>query len=291
MILTDNSFKNFNPSKVQKEKSVINCVRFSDDGSLLGTTTATTLKIFDPLTSKLQTCINIHSTKLFDFFFPNTIIHTADHNLKYLSIFDNHYIRNFKNHRSTIRSLSVSKRTNIILSTSKERVNIWDISVRNPIYTINCVNSVGCLSNLSTDFCVSVNNAMIKFFDLKQATFGPYYTIPLLSEIVSMEYTFDDRFVVVTTTTAYVFISTDKHEIYWTISMENRGRGCVTPDSRYFLCTSGAYIFVYDIIARKKLHSYKDHINEYGNIRFNPLYAQFVTGGSAVRYWLPKSDK
>ena len=84
------------------------------------------------------------------------------HDIRYLCLYDNRYLRSFEGHTQKVTSLSMCPTDDHFLSAGKDRnVLMWDLSVSNPVAQLSLPSSsdhvspsrMGCLSALFFLFC------------------------------------------------------------------------------------------------------------------------------------------
>ncbi|ADM11446.1 uncharacterized protein Eint_041590 [Encephalitozoon intestinalis ATCC 50506] len=283
MILTDEAFSEFRQSKSLGPDTSPEEVEYSTDGLLLSTTQNNILRLYSSVSGNVQNIIHVPSIQKYKFLYPNALVHAASNSLHLLSVFDNKYVRTFIGHKSQINSLSVCPMEDAILSSSFDSTSYWDIRKKNPVYRINVTNSISSLS-LSNDYATLINDTLLKVYD-KRNPKGPKNTSSLPERrYKEIFYSTDGNFIIASDEKGHLFLGPDG-AIKSSISLEKGSNGCVTPDSKFFLCCENSSIFVYHLKTKRRLHTYKAHGFDNAKVRFNPCYAQFVSSSSLLNIW------
>ncbi|WEL38509.1 WD40 domain-containing protein [Encephalitozoon hellem] len=283
MILTDEAFSEFKRSKPLGSGVSPEEVEYSTDGLMISSTQGNVLRLYSSISGSLQNIIHLPTIQKYKFMYPNTIVHSASNSLYLLSVFDNKYVSTFADHKSQINALSVCPREDTIMSSSYDSTNYWDIRKKNPIYRISAPNSISCLSS-SNDYAMLINGTLLKIYD-KRNIKGPKSTSSLPEKrYKEMFYSPDGSFIVVSGEKSHLFLSPDGSTRN-ALNLERGGSGCITPDSKFFLCCEGSSVLVYHPKTRRRLHAFKTPGLDNVKVRFNPFYAQFASSSTLLSIW------
>ncbi|AFN82925.1 hypothetical protein EROM_041610 [Encephalitozoon romaleae SJ-2008] len=286
MILTDEAFSEFKRSKPLGLSISPEEVEYSTDGLVLSSTQGNVLRLYSSISGNIQNIIHVPSIQKYKFMYPNAIIHSASNSLHLLSVFDNRYVSTFSGHKSQINALSVCPGEDTVLSSSYDSTNYWDTRKKNPVYRINAPNSISCLS-LSNDYAILINGTLLKIYD-KRNTKGPKSTSSLPEKrYKEIYYSPDGSFIIASEEKSHLFLSSDG-TIRNSINLERGGSGCITPDSKFFLCCESSSILVYHLRTKRKIHAFKTPGFDNMKARFNPCYAQFVSSSNLLNIWAIK---
>ncbi|KAK1350474.1 hypothetical protein LUQ84_000711 [Hamiltosporidium tvaerminnensis] len=289
MNFSENLIKSYKEAKVFQELSQLNCIDYLYDGTSFGVSTNDTLKIYCPIRGILYNTIHIPQLRKFIFLFKNTILHSTENYIKYLSLYDNQYIRSFKCER--VKSLSSNINNDLFLSSSNDCVNVWDLRCKNSIYKLSVNDSIVSFSS-NNKFCVNVGDSLVKQYDMRNVTYGPEKTIYFdgHDEITGIQYSNDSKNIIISSNNIHTVVSAETGKVKYNHCFDKVSYACASPDSKYLFCTSGSHVFVYGIDDKKKVHTFKDSNFEHGLIKCNPAYTQFVTASTSVVFWMPPQD-
>jgi COMPASS component SWD2 len=283
MLLSDDIFDGFKQSRLIGKDLEPTDMVYSTDGLLLGACNSSMLKLFSATTGQVQNIIHIGNMSNFEFIYPNALVHSRLCGLYYLSVYDNQYIRSFNGHRSNIRAISVSPGSDALMSSSAECTNYWDIRKKNPTLRIEAMNGLGALSS-SYDFAVTVSDVLLKLYD-RRNTRGPRTTVRLpMKDYSGIAYSPDGSCIIASSDRSH-FIFDSEGSLRSSINLERPSRGCFSPDSNYFICCSGDFVFVYRLRDRKRLCTFQSAGFSNTVVRFNPRYAQIAAASSSVNLW------
>ena len=139
--------------------------------------------------------------------------------IRYLSLYDNSYLRYFKGHRDRVLSLSMSPAADVFVSSSLDAtVRLWDLRqngcqglIHMPRSTVGPASgtpwSLAAFDPTGTVFVVAAphttaNTADIKLFDVAQFEHGPFceITVEGVKEASSIQFSPDGRHILLLTT-------------------------------------------------------------------------------------------
>jgi len=268
----DEYFENHREIQTIRENGQAMNLEYSINGELLAYTVGDTLKLYTSATGALCNVITaeIHKMK---FFQNNTLLHTVDDTIYYLSVHDNRYMRRFSSHSGPIESLSVDSSADIFMSAGLRGACLWDIRMDDPIKRISAANHIGALG-LDGQYALC-NNNFIKIFDTRTDS-GPVTTEAVQPGFYKrMWYTNNGEYISLAGTNNYTFVNRNG-ETQCFIIQENENDGDTAPDSGTLLCSSNRYVFAYRISDRKRIGTLETTISPNIAVRANPSFPQFA---------------
>ncbi|CAD25347.1 similarity to HYPOTHETICAL PROTEIN YKB8_yeast [Encephalitozoon cuniculi GB-M1] len=286
MIFTDESFSEFRRSKSLGLNTSPEEVEYSTDGLVLSATQSNVLRLYSSLSGDVQNIIHTPGIQKYKFIYPSAIVHAASNALHLLSVFDNKYVRTFVGHKNQINTLSACPKEDAVLSSSCDCTNYWDIRKKNPVYKISTPNSISALSP-SNDYAVLINGTLLKIYD-RRSTKGPKTTSSLPEKrYEEISYSPDGSSMVVSDEKSHLLLGPDG-AVKSSVNLERGGSGCITPDSKFFLCCENSTVLVYHLKTGKKFHAFRTPGFDNLKVRFNPCYAQFASSSSLLNIWAIK---
>lgn len=279
------TLQKFSKAKVIKNLTSTRQIKYSPDGKILCVSTPNFLNVYGSLQGNMQNTMPI-TMNVFDYSLNNNILYTNDDTIQHLSLFDSKIVGNFKHHSSKINQIISNPFDDKFISTCDCSTLIWDLRMANPTHKIDIRNSLGTFINNNVVLNV---NAMLKFYDLRNL-FGPLKTVEIKTHKNKNIFSTKKYFVL----TDYFTHSVFNHagELVFSARTESHSSAAISPDERYLLCTSSVYIFCYEIVSKKRVHTIKEMEFNMGAIDFNPVYCQFATSSSELKFWMPmQADK
>jgi hypothetical protein len=276
-------FSSYKETKTIKELSAIDNIKFSPNGQLFSYTIEDTLKIYSANDKYAIRNVITANIKTMEYFQDNTVLHTKDHAIYYLSIHDNKYLRKFESHNGAISSISTDRINDQFMSVGSDCINIWDIRMEDPIKRINTNKHIGCLGT-DKEYALADNN-FIKIYD-KREDYGPIATKTIPSNFYKkIWYTPDNNYISLSTLCDYTFLDGSGSVVSF-VSLEKPNDGETTQDCSHLVCCSGRYIFAYRISDRMKMGVIDTPGYDNYQIRCNPMYPQFLAcNKEEIRIW------
>lgn len=282
MDLSNALVKEFYCAKEFSGDNSISSAQYSPTGESLCVSINRKLKIYNVLKGSISNIISLDAS-VFTHVTGTNILYSSDRNIDFLSLHDNKVISNFKSHTEKVSYISSGMYGDTFLSSCRDSVKMWDLSCKNPVYSLDINNATA--SFVEKNFIVCTNS-LLSLYDVRYAS-GPYSTslIPL-SEYKKVS----------TTTTCFCISSKNVHRVYDTeglllhdLKTERSSFTTLSPDSKYLICTSGSFLFWIDIESKERVHTMREESMNFGLVEFNPVYAQMATLFFNLRLWLPKA--
>ncbi|KAG0438074.1 WD repeat-containing protein 82 [Dictyocoela muelleri] len=272
MNLSTETITGFKRFKIIDDKK-ISQIEYLHTGDKLVYKTPETLKIYDPLKGTLLNVIHLKILS-FKMLFNNNLVHSTPTEVKYLSIYDNQYIRSFYGHQN-VTEINKCPVNDLFITHSDVALFVWDLRYKKPIFRKNVYNSHSAFSK--NNLTLLINNSILKTFDFRNLDSGPISSRIVPEKIDNINYIGEN---IIAGSKQSIIIFNDQ---YTKIFVEKRGNFCVTPDNNYIFCNSGNHLVaVFDALNGKNVGSYRGD----SLVAFNPQYAQFVTAGNNLTFWM-----
>lgn len=260
----------------------MNNLEYNPNGELFSYSTDSSLKIYSSANGNIRNIItaDIGTMKYFQ---NNTILHSKDNSIFYLSIFDNKYLRKFDKHTDEIQSISVNPIHDTFMSVGSDNINLWDIRYQPPVYSIKSTGKIGAISR-GYQYALADSN-FLHIFDWRN-TKGPLIVKNIKPNYYEkIFYTADESHICLTTMNNHVFLNS-MGEMVSSLSFENPCDGDVSPESNIFICGSSSLLLSYKISDKKMVGRTNMSNFECKTVRCNPVNPQFIcSSGSSLRIY------
>ena len=260
----------------------------------------------------------------------NTIVYasnkdTKEHDIRYMSLHDNKYLKYLRGHTAKVVSLSVSPVDDTMISGSLDKtVRLWDLRSPESVGLMQCqVRSRGDRADGRTDnngvtsqgravasfdpegliFAVAVQSEQIKLYDVRSFDKGPFstfkYKIESGCDWTGVKFSLDGKLMMLTTNGAVVrVLEAFEGKPMFTLSGYQNNKGIhieasFTPDSQFVVSGS----------TDGKLHLWRtdtgqrvgiltgEHSNPVTNVQFNPRFAVLASSCQTLCLWVPGSGQ
>lgn len=260
----------------------MNNLEYNPNGELFSYTTDSSLRIHSSANGNIKNIItaNIDTMKYFQ---DNTILHSKDKTIFYLSVFDNKYLRKFDGHTGEIQSISANPVNDTFMSVGDDCINLWDIRYQPPVYSIKTSGKIGCMSR-GYQYALADSN-FVYIYDWRN-TKGPLIVKNIRPNFYEkIHYTTDEAYLCLSTMNNHVFLNPDGNLIT-SLSFENPCDGDVAPESNIFICGSSNLLLSYKISDKKMIGRSNISDFECKIVRCNPMGTQFLcSSGNSVRIY------
>jgi COMPASS component SWD2 len=236
--------------------------------------------------------------------------------IRYLSLHENAYIRNFVGHTDRVTSLSLSPRNDTFISAGRDgTIRMWDLRTPNCQAILNADSYALCASidGQGVMFGAAFSPSTIKFFDFRSLTQGAFTVINTKSsyQFTSLKFSNDGDYLLVNTRegTILVFNAFNGAELYQYSHFKNDHGSSLeasfTPDSKYLLAGSEDGLIYSWSLPKKdqplQVNKANDelldvavwgteerrHAGPVGCVQWNPKYMMAASACSNVAFWLP----
>ncbi|XP_031501111.1 protein ANTHESIS POMOTING FACTOR 1 [Nymphaea colorata] len=240
---------------------------------------------------------------------PSSIICSSRYNfaatnesLRYLSLYDNRCLRNFKGHRERVVSLCMSPVNDSFMSGSVDHtVRLWDLRV-------NACQGLLRLRGRPTVaydqqglvFAVAMEGGAIKLFDSRSYDKGPFDTFLVggdRAEVCDIKFSNDGKSMLLTTTNNHIYVL-DAYggEKKCGFSLESCRDSTIeatfTPDGHYVVSGSGdGTLHAWSIDTKNEVACWNNHIGVTPSVKWAPRRVMFVTASTILAFWIPDHSK
>jgi len=320
-------------SKVFKYSSgLVNGMDLDNTGKyLVTTTTEGTIRFYDCMDAKLRKTISCqkYGASRVQFTHHSKSVLVASHSgagpnaahsvVRYLSLYDNAYIRCFEGHSDRITSIALSFVDDSFMTASTDRhVRLWDLRQTGCV----AVCKVGGRPTMALDpeglvFAVGTGKNELKLYDRRKYQHGPFETIDSLPrchyEWCDLRFSPDGKHILISTrTNLLLLVDSFKGALLgecrrYKNTNNDDIAGCFTPCGRFVACGSsnGDLHFwskdrlIDDFRARRegkqrhadsaKVAQWKGHPRTVRHFLWNPKYLVAVSAAQNVSLWLPRT--
>eukprot|EP00270_Netrium_digitus_P009756 TRINITY_DN2988_c0_g1_i1.p1 TRINITY_DN2988_c0_g1~~TRINITY_DN2988_c0_g1_i1.p1 ORF type:complete len:409 (+),score=87.56 TRINITY_DN2988_c0_g1_i1:30-1229(+) len=276
-------------------------VTASDDESirLYNTATASLVKtIHSKKYGVDQICFTHH---------PSSVIYSSkngwDESLRYLSLYDNRYIRYFKGHRDRVVSLCMSPKTDCFMSGALDHtVRLWDLR------TNACQGQMRLLGRPSVAYdqqglvmAVSMEGGVVKLFDVRGYDKGPFDTFLVggdNSEITSMKFSNDGKMMLLCTSGSRTYVlDAYTGNVIHAFNLVPDADGIpldasFSPDGQYIVSGSGdGSVKAFSTASGTEVASWSNHAGVPAVVRWAPRRLLFASASVVLALWIPDLSK
>jgi COMPASS component SWD2 len=238
-----------------------------------------------------------------------------DHDLRYLSLYDNKYLRFFHGHTDRVVSLSMSPIDDAFISGSLDgTVRLWNLRSERCQAVLRIPTSHGkglaCTAFDPTGVVfVATTGDDIRLFDVRQYDKGPFTSFkPELSSDLwrptSIEFSSDGQHMLVATDQGLLLRldAYDGRTVNAYRGHDTAGGGyavssvpftpCFSPDCNFVLSGSNnGNIFVWDASSGREVCQWTGHVGPVHSVRWNPTSAMVASGCSNTAMWITQPPK
>lgn len=118
---------------------------------------------------------------------PSNVIYASrkgtDHQLRYLSLYDNQYVRYFGGHTARVTGVTMSPKNDLFLSAAEDReVRLWDLRVNACQGLVRCPSQpAAAFDEQGLVFAVATDSGVVKLYDVRSYDKGPFATFAVPS--------------------------------------------------------------------------------------------------------------
>ncbi|ELA47889.1 hypothetical protein VCUG_00609 [Vavraia culicis subsp. floridensis] len=241
---------------------------FVHTGTALGYAQGDALKIHCPLTNTPLNMIHIPDLKKLVFLFDNTILHTTPTHVKYLSIYDNTYIRTYN--CEGVNDIQSKIDDDVFMCVNDRKIEFYDLRSVHPVSFLTVRNCVAALNNFC--FAVLINKTLLKVFEVGASS--PRLTKEVFN-VDKVKLTNDNKYVLLGTSKSVIVLDINTGNEEQKIYIDNLVDFDVSESSEYLFMLHDGKVSVNKIKKRELIMSMQ--VGEQKMIRMNPSYAQFVS--------------
>lgn len=279
--LEENFLDQFEMTKRIDEQMEVKNLEYSFSGDVLSYTAGESLKIYSAATGGLKNIISVRIDAM-KYFQNNTILHSKDSVIYYLSVYDNKYLRKFETRSDKILSLSVNPFDDVFMSIGNRTIDLWDVRHKSPTSAIDSQGRMGAIST-GYEYALADNN-FIYIFDRRSDAY-PLEAKSIRSRFyTNMWYTGDDSCIVLSSNWGYTFLDSSG-DFVASCTSENSSVGDTIDESNILLYSSSRFIFAYKIFDKKRIGRVETD-KECKAVKTSPTRPQFVSSTSdGLKIW------
>lgn len=299
--------KNFTENQDQ-----INNINYTNDGSLLVTSSADdSIIVYDSNTGNKQRSVNSkkYGVDLIHFAHSNQdAIHAStkiDNTIRYLSLYDNKYLRYFQGHTKKVVTLCMSPLDDLFLSGSMDKtIRLWDLKSSNCQGLMQLASRpIAAFDPEGLIFAAGIGNDVIKLYDLRSYDKGPFATFSINDSSLGFEWTGmkfspDGRSILIMTNGPFLrMVDAYNGNVTHTLTRENEKKAnfvaTFSPDAKYIFCgTSEQKINCWSAESGRLIHSFQtDHPHTIEQVAFNPRSFMLASACHHLKFWIPSVDE
>eukprot|EP00249_Psilotum_nudum_P006786 c20058_g1_i1 orf=75-1067(+) len=276
-------------------------VTASDDDSirLYDTTNAVLLKTtYSKKYGVSQICFTHHTS---------AVIYASrndwDDSLRYLSLYDNRFLRYFKGHHDRVVSLCMSPKNDCFMSGSLDHtVRLWDLRV-NACQGLLRVRGRPAVAydQQGLVFAVAMEGGAIKLFDVRSYDKGPFDTFLVggdTAEVSGMKFSNDGKMMLLSTTNNHVYILdaySGKKLHGFTLEPNPEGgtlEASFSPDGQFVISGSGdGSLRIWSTISGNEVACWLNHAGVPAVVKWAPRQLMFASASVVLAFWIPDSEK
>jgi len=228
-----------------------------------------------------------------------------DCSVRYHSLYDNSYLRQFRGHQLPITNVQISPVSDTFLTSSLDKtVRLWDIRQETAVALVRTKqNPVVAFDNEGLIFGIGASRTSLKLFDIRNYGAGAFTSWLFdvdasKSEWCSMEFSPDSKHVLINTNqnflmcldafTGKVSQTYHTHENNSNVNLH----GTFTPDSNFVCCGStNGDVHIWDRNTAEEVAIWRGHPEPVTRVQWNPMRAVCATAGSNTAFWIHRQHK
>jgi len=310
MKLTDDVVRSMAMGKVFKDNSnKINSIDFYHDGELMvSSSDDESVHVYNTNSGEMQKVVlsKKYGVDQIRFTHAKDAVICAskngwDESLRYLSLYDNRYLRYFKGHRDRVVSLAMCPINDMFLSGSlDDTIRLWDLR------TSACQGLLRRKGRPTVAFdpqgmVFAVASAIntVKLFDIRSYDKGPFATFVVHNnpvEWTGMKFSPDGKYLLLSTNESLIFLidsfSGAKVQQYQSFANDSGSsiEASFSPEAQYVISGSeDGKVHVWNTLSGEEVSVWKGHAGPVGVVQWNPKTMMVASGCSAMVFWIPFS--
>ncbi|KAG0556495.1 hypothetical protein M758_11G056500 [Ceratodon purpureus] len=313
MELNDVVIKSMNMGAVFKDYGgTINSLDYHRTEDLLVTaSTDDTIRLFDTATPTMlktihskkygvdQICFTHHTSSVI----YSSKKENGDESLRYLSLYDNRYLRYFKGHKDRVVSLCMSPKNDCFMSGALDHtVRLWDLrtNVCQGLLHVRGRPAVA-YDQQGLVFAVAMEGGAIKLFDVRSYDKGPFDTFLVggdTAEVSGMKFSNDGKLMLLSTSNGHVYVvdAYTGRKLHGFTSEPHPDGGVMeatfTPDAQYVIAGSGnSTLRAWSTVSGNEVACWSNTAGVPACVKWAPRRFMFTTGSTACIMWIPDYKK
>ncbi|XP_024404060.1 protein ANTHESIS POMOTING FACTOR 1 [Physcomitrium patens] len=237
----------------------------------------------------------------------NSVIYSSkkdsDESLRYLSLYDNRYLRYFKGHRDRVVSLCMSPKNDCFMSGALDHtVRLWDLrtNVCQGLLRVRGRPAVA-YDQQGLVFAVAMEGGAIKLFDVRSYDKGPFDTFLVggdTAEVSGMKFSNDGKLMLLSTSNGHVYVvDAYSGKKLHGFSLEPNPDGGVleasfSPDAQFVIAGSGdGTLRTWSTLSGVEVSCWANNAGVPACVKWAPRRFMFATASMALAFWIPDLTK
>lgn len=238
---------------------------------------------------------------------PSAVLYSSkngwDESLRYLSLYDNRYLRYFKGHRDKVVSLCMSPKNDTFLSGALDHtVRLWDLR------TCECQGLMRvrgrpavAFDQQGLVFAVAMGGGAVKLCDARSYEKGPFDTFLVgrdEDEVTSLKFSNDGNLLLVCTLSGRIYLlDAFEGQKLHTLSVTPDSDGApleasFSPDAKYVVSGSGdGSVKAWNTSTGTLVASWANHAGVPSVVKWAPRRLMFATASVLTALWIPDLTK
>ncbi|KAH7387381.1 hypothetical protein KP509_16G020200 [Ceratopteris richardii] len=226
-----------------------------------------------------------------------------DDSLRYLSLYDNRYLRYFKGHNDRVVSLCMSPKNDCFMSGSLDHtVRLWDLrdSACQGYLRVRGRPAVA-YDQQGLVFAVAMEGGAIKLFDARSYDKGPFDTFFVggdTAEVSGMKFSNDGKMMLLSTTSSHIYVLdaySGKKLHGFTLEANPDGgvlEASFSPDGQFVVSGSGdGSLRVWSTVTGNQVACWLNHAGIPAVVKWAPRRVMFASASVVLAFWLPDTSK
>mmetsp|Transcript_17422 Transcript_17422/g.28613 ORF Transcript_17422/g.28613 Transcript_17422/m.28613 type:complete len:274 (+) Transcript_17422:203-1024(+) len=227
-----------------------------------------------------------------------------DESIRYLSLFDNRYIRYFKGHRDKVVSLAMSPINDTFMSGAvDDTVRLWDLRT-NVCQGLLRIKGRPCVSfdPQGLVFTAAISSNTIKLYDTRSFDKGPFDTFYIKDhkpvEWMSLKFSNDGKYLLLSTGESAIFLidafTGQKLQVYTGHVNDNGSQleASFSPDAQFVISGSeDGTVHVWQTQTGKEVAVWRGHAGAVGAVQWDPRKMCVASACTNLVFWLPPPEQ
>ncbi|KAL3678072.1 hypothetical protein R1sor_021028 [Riccia sorocarpa] len=227
----------------------------------------------------------------------------AAESLRYLSLYDNRYLRYFKGHRDRVVSLCMSPKNDCFMSGSLDHtVRLWDLrtNVCQGLLRVRGRPSVA-YDQQGLVFAVAMEGGAVKLFDVRSFDKGPFDTFLVggdTAEVSGMKFSNDGKLMLLSTTSNRIYVldaytGTQLHCFRRDPSPAGLSlEASFSPDGQFVLSGSGdGNLYAWSTGTGMQITCWGNNNGIPAVVKWAPRRFMFASASQILSFWIPDMSK
>lgn len=225
----------------------------------------------------------------------------GSHEWRYHDLHSNRYLKYFSGHTGKVTALQMSPKTDQVLSAAEDKqVRLWDLRSGECIsYLIAPGLPTVAWDEQGLVFCVGAESGVIKLYDAKNYSAGPFSSFVVQEEMHSnalfavIRFSLDGKYLLaVVEGRIYVLDAFSGHVVCKAQTGVQEGgqalEACLTPDGKHIISGCGdRHIRVWSVTTGEEIAKWPQHADVPTCLKFSPRKLLVASACRALALWIP----